>query len=304
MQLATIAGEADKNNQSVVEILILSGEVHPHSSRRSIWFQHIFALCRLALELGFLPHTNAGPLSFDEMAQLKQVNVSMGLMLEQMTPALLETVHRHAPSKQPELRSQQLAWAGQLQIPFTTGLLVGIGETPQDWEETLTEIADLHQRYGHIQEVILQPHQPGQQQADAGKACDDHTLLTVVKLARQLLPSDITLQIPPNLVQDPAMLMACLEAGVCDLGGIGPWDEVNPDYPHHSLKQIRLWLRSHGWRLEPRLPLYPAYDGWLANVKLQSAVQSWRQQLADGFGSVVDAEVDTEINTDTKRWGR
>ncbi|MEO1403277.1 MAG: 7,8-didemethyl-8-hydroxy-5-deazariboflavin synthase subunit CofG, partial [Cyanobacteria bacterium J06635_1] len=208
--------------------------------------------------------------------------VSMGLMLEQVTPALLETVHRHAPSKQPELRSQQLAWAGQLQIPFTTGLLIGIGETPQDWEETLTEIARLHRQYGHIQEVILQPHQPGQRQAHGGTSCDDVALLAVVKLARSLLPADITLQIPPNLVQSAEMLIACLEAGARDLGGIGPWDEVNPDYPHHGVEQLGQLLRSHGWALKPRLPIYPTYDDWLANSQLKSAVQRWREQLTKG----------------------
>jgi FO synthase subunit 1 len=98
------------------------------------------------------------------MRSLKQVNVSMGLMLEQLTPQLLQTVHRHAPSKVPEVRLQQLKWAGELRIPFTTGLLLGIGETKEDWWETMDAIAQLHSCYGHIQEVILQPHSPGTQQ--------------------------------------------------------------------------------------------------------------------------------------------
>ncbi len=126
--------KAEINGLHVIEILILSGEVHPRSSRRKAWLEHIYQLCQIALAEGFLPHTNAGPLRFEEMAYLKQVNVSMGLMLEQLTPALLGGVHRHAPSKQPELRLQQLHWAGKLQIPFTTGLLLGIGETQADWE--------------------------------------------------------------------------------------------------------------------------------------------------------------------------
>ncbi|QXE23469.1 FO synthase subunit 1 [Richelia sinica FACHB-800] len=118
--------------QNVCEILILSGEVHPRSPQRQAWLQRIYDLCVLALEMGFLPHTNAGPLSREEMQKLKTVNVSMGLMLEQLTPKLLNTVHRHAPSKLPEVRLQQLQWAGELQIPFTTGLLLGIGETEAD----------------------------------------------------------------------------------------------------------------------------------------------------------------------------
>ena len=88
--------------KEVIEILILSGEVHPKSARRQDWFERIYQLCELALEMGFLPHTNVGPLSYEEMAQLKQVNVSMGLMVEQVTPELLKTVHAHAPSKLPE----------------------------------------------------------------------------------------------------------------------------------------------------------------------------------------------------------
>jgi FO synthase subunit 1 len=152
-------------SEKVCEILILSGEVHPHSPKRQAWFQRIYDLCELALSRGFLPHTNAGPLSFAEMEMLKGVNVSMGLMLEQLTPTLLNTVHRHAPSKLPQVRLQQLQWAGELQIPFTTGLLLGIGETVNDWWETLAAISELHQRYHHIQEVILQPHSPGLQQS-------------------------------------------------------------------------------------------------------------------------------------------
>ena len=157
-------------NQGIIEILVLSGEIHPQSARRTAWVQHIYNLCELALTMGFLPHTNAGPLSFAEMTKLKEVNVSMGLMLEQLTPELLKTVHRNAPSKLPELRSQQLAWAGALQIPFTTGLLLGIGETERDRWESLEAIAHLQERWGNIQEVILQPYSPGQKESWAGSA--------------------------------------------------------------------------------------------------------------------------------------
>jgi FO synthase subunit 1 len=184
----------------ICEILVLSGEVHPHSSRRQAWFQRIYDICELALSLGFLPHTNAGPLSYEEMAQLKNVNVSMGLMLEQLTPQLLQTVHQYAPSKIPEVRLQQLEWAGKLRIPFTTGLLLGIGETQDDWWETMDAIAQLHCRYGHIQEVILQPHSPGRQQSWDAPAFDPHQLPEVIVTARKILPSDISIQIPPNLV--------------------------------------------------------------------------------------------------------
>lgn len=259
----------------VCEVLILSGEVHPQSSRRTAWFRRIYDLCELALRRGFLPHTNVGPLSYDEMAQLKAVNVSMGLMLEQLTPKLLQTVHRHAPSKRPQVRLQQLDWAGQLKIPFTTGLLLGLGETEADWESGLVAIATSHHQYHHIQEVILQPHQSGSTQTEMGHSCDDSTLLAAVKLARQVLPQDITLQIPPNLVRDSHMLLACLDAGARDLGGIGPIDEVNPDYPHGSHQQLTALLATQGWALTARLPVYEKYDAWL-NDRLRAAVDRWR----------------------------
>ncbi|MEI2580980.1 7,8-didemethyl-8-hydroxy-5-deazariboflavin synthase subunit CofG [Scytonema sp. PRP1] len=262
--------------KDVCEILILSGEVHPHSLQRQAWFQRIYDLCELALAMGFLPHTNAGPLSFEEMQQLKKVNVSMGLMLEQLTPELLKTVHKHAPSKLPEVRLQQLQWAGELKIPFTTGLLLGIGETENDCWETLEAIAQIHQRYHHIQEVILQPHSPGNQQTFDAPPFDPHQLPRVISQARQILPPDITIQIPPNLVKDAKWLLACIEAGARDLGGIGPKDEVNPDYPHPHYQALQEVLEPAGWELVPRLPVYPQFDNWFS-VELQTAVRRWRR---------------------------
>ena len=263
-------------NQNVCEILILSGEVHPNSARREQWFNLIYDLCELALSMGFLPHTNAGPLKFEEMQKLKTVNVSMGLMLEQVTPALLKTVHKHAPSKLPELRSQQLQWAGELKIPFTTGLLLGIGETEQDCWDTLEAISQLHKSYKHIQEVILQPHSPGSQQSFDAPAFNPHDLPQVINKARQILPADITIQIPPNLVKDEQWLLACIEAGARDLGGISPLDEVNPDYPHIQEQELRETLQPAGWELVPRLPIYPQFDGWLSG-ELEAEVKKWRE---------------------------
>lgn len=265
-------------SQGVIEILILSGEVHPQHSRRSAWLQRIYDLGELALQLGFLPHTNAGPLSLAEMAQLKQVNVSMGLMLEQMTPKLLETVHRHAPSKVPALRLQQLEWAGELKIPFTTGLLLGIGETASDRLETLETIAQVHQRWGHIQEVILQPHRLGSDQIWQGENFAIESFVELVAIARQILPAEITIQIPPNLIPDSPSLLHCLTMGARDLGGLGPTDEVNPNYPHPYPEQLATVLNPAGWQLQPRLPLYPQYDDWLAPL-LKTAVQTWRDRL-------------------------
>lgn len=249
---------AGLSEHSLIEVLILSGEVHPASPRRAAWFQRIYDLAALALAAGFLPHSNVGPLTRTEMAQLKQVNVSLGLMLEQLTPALLETVHRHAPSKQPERRLEQLRWAGELGIPFTTGLLLGIGETAQDRRDSLAAIAQLHHQYGHIQEVILQPHSPGQRQRFGAGACDPVSFLQTVEQARGILPPAIAIQIPPNLAQSPDLLRACLAAGARDLGGLVPHDEVNPDYRHLTVGALAAQLAGWGYELCPRLPVYPA----------------------------------------------
>ena len=265
------------HQQGVCEVLVLSGEVAPGSPRRADWLRHIRQICELALEAGLLPHTNAGPLSRAEMAQLQQVNVSMGLMVEQVTPKLLDTVHRHAPSKRPEVRLNQLVQAGELGLPFTTGLLLGLGETEADWVESLRAIAALHHRYGHIQEVILQPHSPGQRQLQPAMALSEPTLVRAVQLAKDHLPPEIAIQIPPNLVS-PAGLLACLETGARDLGGISPVDEVNPDYDHPTPESLRAAIAPAGWQLQPRLPIYPQYDPWLPEP-MRSLVQTWRTSL-------------------------
>ncbi len=255
----------------VCEILILSGEVHPRSPSRKSWFKLIYDLCQLALNLGFLPHTNAGILHFAEMQMLKEVNVSMGLMLEQVTPRLLKTVHRNAPSKDPHLRMQQLEWAGQLKIPFTTGLLLGIGETVDERIETLEAIANIQERWGNIQEVILQPHSPGSKQTFNAVGFNPQELPELIALAREILPDTIAIQIPPNLIPEANFLLECIDAGARDLGGIVPKDEVNPDYAHLDLLSLKKILTSAGWHLVPRLPVYPQYYNYLSS-QLQTAI--------------------------------
>ncbi len=259
--------------KGIWEILILSGEVHPNSPRRHSWFQRIYELCELALDWGFLPHTNAGPLFYSEMEQLKAVNVSMGLMLEQVTPDLLKTVHKNAPSKQPNLRLQQLAWAGELKIPFTTGLLLGIGETQADWWDSLSAIAQLHTTYGHIQEVILQPHRLGTKQSWKKDSFNLQEFPKLIAEARNILPKEIAIQIPPNLISDSQLLLNCIEAGATDLGGIGVIDEVNPDYPHLDPNYLQNILSEHHLKLIPRLPIYPQYYSWLT-PRLKTVVDS------------------------------
>ncbi|WP_218082706.1 7,8-didemethyl-8-hydroxy-5-deazariboflavin synthase subunit CofG [Anthocerotibacter panamensis] len=238
--------------QGIIEILLLSGEVHPRDPRRGDWFQRLYDLAALALDLGFLPHTNAGILTYAEMQALKEVNSSMGLMLENLSERL--AVHRLAPSKVPGLRLEQLVWAGQLQIAFTTGLLLGIGETHAERLLTLEAIAQVHREYGHIQEVILQPYRPGNRQGYPGTTLPQEELLELVAVSQQILGPDIALQVPPNLVQDLASL---LQAGVSDLGGIGPVDVVNPDYDQPVRSVLQEQLSRAGWDLQIRLPVYP-----------------------------------------------
>ncbi|MEM6839603.1 MAG: 7,8-didemethyl-8-hydroxy-5-deazariboflavin synthase subunit CofG [Cyanobacteria bacterium P01_C01_bin.120] len=265
-------------SHGIIEILVLSGEVHPASQRRTVWFQHVLQLCQTILQQGFLPHTNVGLVSEAEMARLKAVNASMGLMLEQITPKLLESVHRYAPSKVPEKRLAQLEQAGRLQIPFTTGLLLGIGESDSDRLDTLQTIARCHDRWGHIQEVILQPHQPGSRQARAAASFSPSALANFVKVARQNLPKEIAIQIPPNLVGDRRYILEAIANGATDLGGLGPKDEVNPDYEHPTPSSLRQLLETHDRNLQPRLPVYPQYDDWLS-PKVQSVVKEWRDRL-------------------------
>jgi 7,8-didemethyl-8-hydroxy-5-deazariboflavin synthase len=252
--------------KGICEILILSGEVHPQSARRQDWIDRIYDLCQLALDFGFLPHTNAGILSLAEMKYLARVNVSMGLMLESLDPILLEGVHHLSPSKLPKIRLEQLNWAGELQIPFTTGLLLGIGESDSDWAVSLQAIADIQDRWQHIQEVILQPYRPGSQATLSAPGFDLNRLPMVIKLARQILPANITIQIPPNLIPTSELLLACLAAGVRDLGGIVPKDEVNPDYHHLELIELSELLMRHNWELSPRLPVYPQYEHYLSDA--------------------------------------
>jgi 7,8-didemethyl-8-hydroxy-5-deazariboflavin synthase len=255
--------------KGICEILILSGEVHPQSVRRQDWIDRIYDLCKLALDFGFLPHTNAGILSLVEMKQLAEVNVSMGLMLESLDPILLEGVHHLSPSKLPEIRLEQLNWAGELQIPFTTGLLLGIGESDSDWAVSLQAIADIQDRWQHIQEVILQPYSPGSQETLSAPGFDINRLPIVIELARQILPANITIQIPPNLIPTPELLLACLAAGARDLGGIVPKDEVNPDYHHLQLTELRELLDRNSWELSPRLPVYPQYEHYLSDSLIE-----------------------------------
>ncbi|MEI8251754.1 MAG: 7,8-didemethyl-8-hydroxy-5-deazariboflavin synthase subunit CofG [Synechococcus sp. ELA057] len=262
---------------AAAELLLLSGEVAPGSPGRRVWFQRLMSLSRLALQAGRLPHTNAGPLSLAEMAALGRLNPSMGLMLEGLGPAY-ERLHRHAPSKRLDVRLGQLVQAGRLGIPFTTGLLLGVGESWDDRCGALALLADLQHRWGHLQEVILQPWRPDGEQARPLAAAEQADLLELIALARRLLPAEVHLQMPPNLWPLEA-LPAALEAGIDDLGGIDADDVINPSYPQPSPQVLATHLAGLGWQLQPRTCVH---RGWwpLLPAALGARVASVSQKLA------------------------
>jgi FO synthase len=218
--------------------------------------------CRIAVEGGMLPHTNAGILSQAEMAALKRWNASMGLMLESTSPRLRGRgmAHQYAPDKDPALRLRMHEEAGELRIPFTSGMLLGIGETNAERADTLLAIRALNDRYGHIQEAIIQPFhpKPGTPMRWAS-ALDDREVAGWVALARLVLGREIDVQAPPNLA--PGLLEQLLRAGTSDWGGVSPvtLDFINPEAPWPTLRALRERTEAAGQRLVERLPVYPKH---------------------------------------------
>jgi FO synthase subunit 1 len=264
---------------AAAEVLLLSGEVAPDAPERPAWFARLRQLSRLALSHGRLPHTNAGPLSRREMAALGRLNPSMGLMLEGLGPAY-DRLHRHAPSKRQELRLAQLEQAGRLGIPFTTGLLLGVGEGWDDRRAALRLLASLQERWGHLQEVILQPWRPDGEAATPLAASEQGDLLELIALARQELPPMVHLQTPPNLWPLEA-LPAALAAGIDDLGGIDSLDVINPAYPQPTPAQLARALQARGWQLVPRTCVHQQWWPWLP-AELRSRVEAVARRLGVG----------------------
>jgi FO synthase len=213
----------------------------------------------LALEYGLLPHTNAGILSREEMQRLARVNVSLGLMLENVSPRLCEKgmPHHKAPDKRPDKRLRMTREAGELRIPFTSGLLIGIGETAQERVETLFAIRDLHREHGHIQEVIVQNFRARPMIPMAAvPEPEDVEIAHWVALARLILDDDVSVQAPPNL--NPKSVQLLIEAGLNDFGGVSPVtpDFINMDHPWPALDELYATCAQAGHTLSPRLPIY------------------------------------------------
>ena len=208
-------------------------------------------------ETGLLPHVNAGAIGREDLAVLRRVAPSQGMMIESLNADL--PAHRGAPDKDPERRLATLNWAGELAIPFTTGVLVGIGESRSDRVVALEAIASAHARWGHVQEVIVQNFvpKPGTLMRDH-PACSVEDLVDAITLARAILPPDVHVQAPPNLIDDAGVL---LDAGIDDFGGISPVtaDHVNPERPWPHIADLRAVTESRGLALVPRLTIYPEF---------------------------------------------
>jgi len=222
-----------------------------------------------ALERGLLPHTNAGVLSHADMTALRPVNASLGLMLENISPRLCEKgmAHHRAPDKRPAVRMKMMREAGELRIPFTTGILLGIGETRLERVQSLLAIAELQREHGHIQEVIIQNFtaRPEIAMADAPEP-EALEMAHAVALARLILPAEVSVQAPPNL--NPTRTALLIRAGINDFGGISPVtpDYINPRNPWPHLATLFDACATEGFELRPRLPVYPRYvaePGWL-----------------------------------------
>ncbi|MBV9310586.1 MAG: 7,8-didemethyl-8-hydroxy-5-deazariboflavin synthase subunit CofG, partial [Solirubrobacterales bacterium] len=285
-ELLVLTGERPEVNASVASRLAEYG--HPDFTSYVTW------TCERALERGLLPHTNLGVLGGEELLRLREVTASQGLMLESVNPDLV--VHQGSPTKHPTARIETIDIAGELRIPFTSGILVGIGEREEERVAALEELAKLHERHGHLQEVILQnfvPHQSyyGREPAQIADAAADHywrtgvadaperdapswatpvTLEQMKRLigeARRLMP-DVGIQVPPNLSDWWGELV---RAGATDLGGLSAnGDHISPEHPFPSPAQVRKALQGDGFALSERLCVYPEYidSQWLSQPVL------------------------------------
>lgn len=250
--LFTFGESAEKNN-------LIQEKLKEYSCETMV--DYVYKLSEhILMKYDILPHTNMGIISRDELYHLSEVNASMGLMLETTNEHLLKTiVHKDSPGKNPKKRLKYIANAGKENIPFTTGLLIGIGETKRDHVNSLFKIRDLQNKYGHIQEIILQNFKP-----KAGIPMENYPeppLIDLIKLTllSSLMFPDVSIQIPPNLNQKLMSLFVIM--GSDDIGGISPLTEdyINPDSPWPKISELKRELSSVNYNLIERLPVYKKY---------------------------------------------
>ena len=284
----------DAARRGAKELLVLTGEkpeVNPEVAARLAGYGHedfvsyVAWACERALERGMLPHTNVGVCTHEELARLREVTASQGLMLESVRPDLV--VHQGSPTKHPEVRLETIRAAGELAIPFTSGILVGIGETPEDRVAALEALAEVQAEHGHLQELILQNFVPHQRYygaepaviADEAQRGDRpaagelplpgwatpislEDMRVLVRECRRLLPG-VGVQIPPNLSD---WWLPLVDEGATDLGGLSAnGDHISPEHPFPSVHRMRKQLAPAGYALTERLCVYPQYmdAGWL-----------------------------------------
>ncbi len=284
-QVLAIA-EAGKNLRCTEALFVTGERPEQKYPEAKSWLQslgcastveYIDQMSRLVLEkTGLLPHTNAGSLTKKVMMLLQDTNVSLGVMLETSSERLMEKgmPHEDAPSKNPKVRIKTLESAGELRIPMTTGILVGIGETPKELVDSLFAIRKIHEKYGHIQELIMQNFAPKPEtgMSSAPAASFDYFLRSVA-LARLVMPK-MNIQVPPNL--NPEVFGRYIDAGINDWGGISPVtiDHVNPEFPWPSISSVKAVTEEKGKQLRARLPIYPEFlkGGFITSEQLQNCI--------------------------------
>ena len=248
--------------------------------------EYVALACEAALQQGLLPHTNAGIMTREEMSRLRPLNASMGLMLENISPRLRQRggVHQWAPDKDPAVRMRMLDEAGALRVPFTTGILLGIGETAAERAQSLLAIRQSHERYGHIQEVIIQNFRakPEIPMADAPEP-NAGDMARAIATARLVLGPAMNVQAPPNL--SPHEIELFLQAGINDWGGISPLskDYVNPEAPWPHLDALADRCARAGFHLKQRLAIYPEFINaeWVAPAILPAITRLTNELLLE-----------------------
>jgi len=245
--------------------------------------EYLVHCSELALSEGLFPHTNAGNLTKSEMSELKKTNVSMGLMIENVSERLTQKDMPHylASSKRPKARLEVLQNAGELGIPMTTGILVGIGETPLEIIKSIFAIKYLHEKYKNIQEIILQNFQPKPDtMMGTHPSAEENYFKIIVALTRIILP-EMNIQIPPNL--SPNSYQSFLSVGINDWGGISPLtpDYVNPEFSWPAISQVEEYTKNAGFKLDCRFPVYPEYFSFLRSDLIEKL-----SVIKDGEGFV------------------